>query len=220
MKDHRLPAIKVMQIKWLLMLLGNQKEVAHRTRVSTGLISQIVHRERYATISVAYFDLWADRCGPTRDLKERIVRNMHQDHTRGCWNWTGGLSRTGYALMSDAEHGDQRAARVAYRAFHGAIPRGFYVLHACDNRACVNPDHLYVGTQQDNMNDAVARGHRNRPVGDHSPTAKLTRTKVSAIRQRHLEGERAVLLALEYQVDRSTIHAVVSGRTWVPHEER
>lgn len=75
----------------------------------------------------------------------------------GCWEWGGSKSTRGYPLIND--NGKTRGAhRVSYEIHRGAIPAAMHVLHKCDNRGCVNPEHLFLGTQQDNMGDMVAKG--------------------------------------------------------------
>lgn len=79
----------------------------------------------------------------------------------GCWLWLGGVSYpAGYGRMTRGQY----AHRVSYEIHRGAVPRGLHVLHRCDNRICVNPDHLFVGTRSDNMRDMMAKG-RGRPHG-------------------------------------------------------
>lgn len=105
------------------------------------------------------------------------------DKTDTCWVWGGALNAYGYghAWYKDRI---QRAHRVSYELCHGGIPQSLIVLHTCDNRACVNPVHLVLGTQQDNMRSMSRKGRRkiNRhPPGSKNPSAKLSLVQVAQI---------------------------------------
>ena len=86
----------------------------------------------------------------------------------GCWEWQGKINESGYGSFQEREKGkkkDLRAHRESYRIFIGDIPQGLYVLHKCDNPACCNPDHLFLGTHSDNMQDMLKKGRENYPRG-------------------------------------------------------
>jgi hypothetical protein len=131
----------------------------------------------------------------------------------GCWLWRSGTSERYYPYF---RIGGQRigAHRVAYLLTHGEIPADLDVLHHCDTPRCVNPVHLFLGTAQDNCQDAARKGRTFRPRGELSGSAKLTEAKVREIRTRYAEGTGPRPLAREFGVDRSTIREIVCRRTW------
>lgn len=131
----------------------------------------------------------------------------------GCWEWTGYIGTSGYG--SFLLHGrNYNAHRAMWITIHGEEPPPeIKVCHTCDNRICVNPDHLFLGTPQDNSDDMVSK--RRQPLGTRNGRAKLTDDAVRAIRRRYNEGDCSIRdLASEYNATKSMIHDVVSGRTW------
>jgi hypothetical protein len=133
----------------------------------------------------------------------------------GCWLWTASLQGDGYgAVYPDGRRGKQwRAHRLAYVLFRGDIPEGMHVLHRCDTPACVNPDHLFLGTELDNSRDKMAK-ERDGLVGERNGRAKLTRTKVEEIRARRKTGVSQRELGEEFGVTQTTVSAIMRGVLW------
>ena len=103
----------------------------------------------------------------------------------GCWVWMAAADAYGYGKIGIATGRSARAHRISWRLHNGPIPNHLYVLHRCDNPCCVNPSHLYLGTQADNMADMVSKGRSSRhgaPSGEKNGMAKLTDIQVERIR--------------------------------------
>lgn len=133
----------------------------------------------------------------------------------GCWEWTRTLNAYGYGQFSIAQK-YFRASRISYERFNGKIPPGLFVLHKCDVRKCVNPDHLFLGTQKDNMRDMVAKGRANRVglKGSANPASKLNQNKVKIIRSLRRDGWAQQKIADKFNVSQPVISSVLRGKTW------
>ena len=131
-----------------------------------------------------------------------------------CWLWNGSRNRGDYGTFP--YQGESKAHRVSYRLFKGSIPTGMNVLHRCDVPSCVNPDHLFLGTQKDNVLDMVQKKrHRCVPKhGEQNPMAKLTVDLVNKIRSMAQDGIKQNLLAKEFAVSPMTISRIVNRESW------
>lgn len=134
--------------------------------------------------------------------------------TDGCWEWIGGTSR-GYGIFK-LNNKSYRAPRFAWRLLIGEVPSGLFVLHSCDNRACVNPDHLFLGTHDDNMLDMVQKGRATGcPLrGEEASNAKLTNDQVLAIRAKKEAGMTYRPLCRLFGITYNTAWCIVNRRTW------
>lgn len=144
--------------------------------------------------------------------EEKFWSHVHK--TESCWIWTGALSKSGYGKFQ-YKRTEGRAHRVSWVLHHGKIPDGLLVLHDCpngDNRACVNPDHLWLGTNADNSGDMVQKGRSLK--GENNPQSKLTEVKVLEIRKLYSRGLTLLRLSEMFGVDRTIIHDVVRFKRW------
>lgn len=132
----------------------------------------------------------------------------------GCWEWAGRRDDRGYGQLG-IQGRSFRAHRVFFERFKGPIPEGLCVLHHCDNPPCVNPDHLYAGTQLDNARDRISRKRNAVQSRSANSNAKLTERQVCEIRSRFTGswGEKS-RLAREYGVGFTAIADIIAGRSW------
>lgn len=134
--------------------------------------------------------------------------------TSGCWEWTGAVNEGGYGRFYHRAR-NATASRVAYELYVGPIASGLFVCHRCDNRKCVRPEHLFLGTCADNNHD-MAQKNRARGktlYGEANPVAKLTTAAVIAIRELLPTVTRAELAA-RFGVCKTTISRAAHGSTW------
>lgn len=130
-----------------------------------------------------------------------------------CWQWTGKTNNDGYGY-SGTINGNILAHRVMYTLAVGTIPAGLCVLHRCDNRGCVNPDHLFIGTRGDNNSDRNQKGRTvgSRCYGLMNGRTVLTDEQVSEIRRLYTPGHGVTDLAQRFGVHRSTVINIAAGR--------
>lgn len=140
----------------------------------------------------------------------------------GCWEWFGGKDRGGYGILHSPNPERRRllAHRVSWELHRGAIPAGMFVLHTCDNRSCVNPAHLFLGTHASNMRDMTAKGRQ--ASGVRHSQAKLTDEAVLEIRAKRANGTTQPALAALYGVSQTTISRICQRVLWrhLPPTER
>lgn len=133
----------------------------------------------------------------------------------GCWLWTGATNKAGYGIVNY-----QRAFWLAHRLARllssGVIPEGIKVLHRCDNPPCCNPDHLFLGTQADNVADMKAKGRASsvKPKGEQNGQSKLTADEVLAIRKAVRDGESQGSVARRMGLVQPNVSMICSRKTW------
>lgn len=131
-----------------------------------------------------------------------------------CWVWTAALRDHGYGGSWNGTRAD-KAHRVSWRLTNGEIPDGLNVLHKCDNRLCVRPEHLFLGTHRDNARDKEAKGRGNHPIGSEVWKAKLVEDQVLEIRQLLDTGEYLQReIAEMFGMSKPMISAINTRRNW------
>ncbi len=128
----------------------------------------------------------------------------------GCWVWVGPKFKSGYGRFAAKSCSPRvRAHRYSYERFVGPIPDGILVCHTCDNRPCVNPRHLFLGTIADNNSDASEKG---RPIGRY-PSKTRSNEEVREMRRLFRDGTEVKELAEKYELSQSACRNIVTGRT-------
>ena len=150
----------------------------------------------------------------TKDVERFWNRVQVDEDDFACWNWDTGLTKAGYGQVMLS--GKSRLAhRVAYQLAFGAFDNNLHVLHHCDNRRCCNPNHLFLGTNLDNIKDRVEKNRTVAPKGENCGAHKLTYAEVAEIRQLYALGNTTHReLAQQYNVVHSTIGEIIRRETW------
>lgn len=162
------------------------------------------------------FRKYGNGATPEERLWSRVDRSGGPD---ACWPWTGLVGYTGYGKMT-VRRKNTPTHRFAFELTNGPIPSGLCVCHACDNRLCCNPAHLWLGTQMDNIQDRNAKGRQARGLGstgtagERHRCARLTDDQVLEMRALRATGMRTVDLARIYGVRKHHVSQITLGRKW------
>lgn len=146
------------------------------------------------------------------NVEDRLWPRLRKEEN-GCWTWLGAKDWDGYGSLEAM--GERRAHRIAWLLTKGEIPDGLWVLHKCDNPACCNPEHLWLGTAADNNADCKKKGRAHGPRGETSGHARLTEEQVLEIRRRaELEVVTQRQLAKDFGVGYKAICKIVNRQRW------
>lgn len=158
--------------------------------------------------------LWSSRSSmnPVRALAERFAEKCGPQLPNGCIEWQAFRLPHGYGQIQEGRAGSRKllAHRAAYELQHGPIPSGMNVLHRCDNPSCVNTEHLFLGTQADNVYDMVSKGRQS--WKEKTPWQKLTpNDAVKIVRLRRL-GYTHQRIADLFDVSRPLVSTLLAGK--------
>ena len=160
----------------------------------------------------------------TEESIERFWKHVDKKSDNECWEWKACKSIKGYGIMG-IKHKPYLAHRISWVIHNGAVPvtdslQELCVCHTCDNRSCVNPLHLFLGTDKDNMDDMCKKGRG--AVGEKNGKHKLTENQVIEIREKYVPHVYTLaMLAKEYGVAQVTIYLIVTYINWkcIPMKE-
>lgn len=149
--------------------------------------------------------------------KERFwLRTRLPDNLDECWEFQGSVGNSGYGRLK-VNGIATTAHRYSWQLYYGDIPNGMLVLHHCDNKVCVNPKHLFIGTHSDNVQDMIRKGRGNYPrgAGEQASNVKLTQVEVDLIRSLYASGRYSYRnLGDIYGVTLNNIYHIVKRHTW------
>jgi len=143
-----------------------------------------------------------------------------QNYIEECWIWTGAQikshrNKNGLYGLFYIEKGERtRAHRFSYEYYFGLIPNSKHVCHKCDNTICVNPNHLFLGTNAENQADKARKNRAHKPIGEIHPKTTFTEQDVIDIKNRISLGETNSKISKIYNVAPQVISKIRTGRTW------
>lgn len=150
---------------------------------------------------------------------DRFLQKIAPIDKNGCMLWTGNQYWDGYGKFHIREIQDGqpywktvRAHRYAWELKNGPIPIGIYVCHKCDNPLCINVEHMFLGTQKDNLSDMASK--KRSTIGTKNPMAKLTDNDIKDIRKMYKDGKTQQHIAKIYSLSRSNVGLIVTHETW------
>ena len=147
-------------------------------------------------------------------VAEKLARHSFIEPNSGCQLWTGAVDSSGYGHIGVAKGVIRKAHRISYELAHGPIPPGLVICHKCDVPSCINPGHLFVGTDADNKADSM---QKNRiAYGVRNGRAKLDDARAAKIREMIENGDSEREAASCFDVSRGTARAIKRGITWKP----
>jgi len=158
---------------------------------------------------------------PTYDFSSEVIERfwpkVDKNTENGCWEWTAykaKLRGTRYGIFRAGPL--VKAHRYSWILTNGDIPLGLKVLHKCDNSSCVNPDHLFLGTQQENILDMINKGRSNfgGTKGSKQWQSKFLESQIVEIRKCYASGDTLKQIAKRYNCSFSTIASIVRRKTW------
>ena len=147
-----------------------------------------------------------------KSLRQRLLSNYSVVGT--CWIWLGGLFPNGYGQIRPTGENSTGTHRASWRVHYGDIPEGLLVCHSCDTKACINPRHLFLGTQKDNISDMINKGRRCDNSGERNYQTHLTDKDVRRMRSLRSGGMKLLELSSEFGVSDTSVSSICRRKSW------
>lgn len=152
----------------------------------------------------------------------RVLPKVVRIPWSGCWIFTGAVNEFGYGIVGIGGRGlgNDRTHRVTYQHYRGEIPEGMFVCHHCDVPSCCNPDHLFLGTNHDNVRDCVSKLRNSPPprnlhvIGEAHPSHKMTVPDIVSIRSLREKGWTLAKISARFGICDATILRICQRKTW------
>lgn len=148
-----------------------------------------------------------------KSLKEKFEERVFYASPCGCHYWTGWVSTHGYGSLQD-NNTHVYAHRLSYQLYVGEIPKGLFVCHSCDNRLCVNPNHLWLGTHEDNQRDKISKGRNKIPI-EIMWDRRFSDVEATVIKEAHDNGFTSKSIREYFKAPKSTVSNIIFGRTYL-----
>lgn len=144
-------------------------------------------------------------------VSDRILNRVAKQEG-ACWLWQGCFGKDGYGVIGVGKH-QKRTHRVAYECFVGEIPNGMLVCHTCDQPACVNPNHLFLGTAKENYDDMVEKGRKRAAMRDNRPSSNIKQKDIQSLIEMRKSGKTLKEISVLYGVSFQTVSRIYLQET-------
>lgn len=146
----------------------------------------------------------AGKVKPTKSIEDRLLEKIFINPQTGCWEWLAAKDGKGYGKMGiNGKH--QQAHRLMYELKYGKIPKGMFACHTCDNKSCCNPDHIFIGTNSDNIRDAIMKNRIN--------YGKKLNSQL--VREIYLANGTLNQIATQYNISFQMVSLIKNRKTWI-----
>jgi hypothetical protein len=186
---------------------GNKTRYTHRCKYCKGLFKSVYEKRSYCNMDCYH----ADSRGAEYTHEHFWNRVVALGTDKECWEWQGGKDTSNYGRLK--VNGRLISAhRYTWEEYNGKIPKGLHVLHECDNPPCVNPKHLFLGTNADNVADRVAKNRQAK--GETHAFAVLTEKDITDIIKMYVNGAKQKEIANSYKIDQGHVSSIVNRKKW------